>query len=106
MNTAKVQNNPVNPSLEKFNKGFKHFMSIDVQPEQVIFILPNSKRVPDAMAEANKRINEMCLGLETVNTGRLSNTFIVRPINEQSSFERLSEQFQIVHSEEMEVAGA
>jgi hypothetical protein len=98
MNTAKIQNNPVNPSLQKFNKGFKHFMSIDVQPEQVIFILPNSKRVPDAMAEANKRINELCLPLEALAVGRLSNNFIVRPINEQSSFERLSEMMEVCHA--------
>lgn len=93
---AKINISPVNENLEKFYKGFKHFSALDVQPEQIIFRTAYS-RVVDCVKEANKRINELCLPLEALPFGGLSNNFIVRPINDQSTFERLSEMMEVCH---------
>jgi hypothetical protein len=102
---AKVQQTNQKSNLEIFYQGWPHFTGLRIDGNTAIFSLPNPKRADDAYGEANKRINALCLPLTAKRTGVMSNTFIVTE-NEQSTFERLTEQLAIVHSVESEVCFA
>lgn len=100
MNTAtNIQIKPDKTNLEKFYMGWPHFSSMSVEGNAIEFRLPSPSLVKDAYAEAQKRINLLCLPLEAKLIGHplLSNIFIVKEIN-QNSFERLSEQMGVCHA--------
>lgn len=75
---TKINQNSINPNFEKFYKGWFHFLGINVQPDMVIFTLPDPKKADDSYLKAQERINQLCLPLTAERTGKLSNTFIVK----------------------------
>ena len=66
--------------IVKFYQGFQHFWKMNVEEGYIIYILPSCNLVAGAKLEADKRIEEMGLNLETVGTGKMSSTFIVKQI--------------------------
>lgn len=65
-------------NFQKFYEGWPHFKSLNVYEDMVVFTLPNPKLAEDSYLKAQQRINELCLPLKAEQTGKLSNTFIVR----------------------------
>lgn len=89
MNTANIPNYlhscNVNLAVEKsdlikFYQGYQGYWKMDVMDGCIIFTLPSQQLVASAKLDADKRIEEMSLSLETVGTGACSNTFIVKMV--------------------------
>lgn len=89
---ANLQQSPINPNLEKFYKGFNHYSNLNVEPEQLTFTTAKSC-VVDAYKAAERRINQLCLPLSVhlPTATNILNVFIVKPIADYNSFERLTE---------------